>query len=125
MPPAAVRETGWGRAGPVIALLLMVTGLTGCVTSGSGPGGERALHPSSLEVVGHVVWVDRAENTAVIQLRRGVSLSLQPLIARNEAMVETARLQATETRQGRTLGMRIVEGLPNAGDEVVLLRDRN
>ncbi len=128
MRPAAAapeqrRPTG-GFPLVIAVLLLIAANLGGCATLSSDQEAERTLFPSSLAVVGHVVWVDRSENTAVIELKPGASVSIQPLLARNDAMVETARLQATAMRQGQTLGTRIVDGLPNVGDEVVVRRER-
>ncbi len=96
---------------------------TGCATHNAGEQADPVLSASALESVGHVVWVDTAEETAVIRLERGASISGRTLTARNRADIETARLQPSGARQGNTLGARIVEGLPNQGDEVVATRD--
>ena len=126
MPRAAAPELSrrLGRAlGPLAAAWLLVFASSGCATSSAVT--ERELHPSSLEVVGHILWVDRSDNTAIVQVRRGTSVGAQPLIARNEVLVETARLRPTDMRQGNTVGMRILDGLPNVGDEVARPRARN
>ncbi len=114
------------RSARVLAVFaaVNVVAFAGCQTFSSGNAdAEGVLSPARNPTIGYVVWVDHAEKTAVVHLARGVSPSIYPMIARNDAMVETARLEATDTRQGQTMGVRVVNGFPNTGDEVVLLRE--
>ncbi len=93
--------------------------LSACVTVSETREEDPVLRQSALRPVGRVIWVDTAEGTAVLQLNRGASLPSGILVSRNDVLFETGRLQATGPREGRSAGARILEGLPNAGDEVV------
>ena len=108
------------RGAGAVLLLLAGTAFSACVTFSPEEDREPELSPSALRPVGHVVWVDSAERTAVVYLHRGASLSGGNLISRNDALYETGRLEPSGAREGRTAGMRVIDGLPNAGDEVVL-----
>jgi hypothetical protein len=103
-----------------LALLTLAgTAFSACVTVSETREEDPVLSQSALRPIGRVIWVDSAEGTAVIQLHRGASLTSETLISRNDALFETGRLQPAGPREGRSAGARILEGLPNAGDEVV------
>ena len=118
-PPETFRAFLRRWAGSVL-LLLAGTAFSACVTFSSEEDRDPELSPSALREVGRVVWVDSVERTAVVYLHRSVSLSGGTLISRNEALYETGRLEPSGQREGRTAGMRVIDGLPNAGDTVVL-----
>ena len=82
-----------------------------------------ALLPSHNLLVGRVLAVDAARGFAFVELAADApAASLADgteLISRTDALLETARLQASRYVRGRTLGAKIVSGQPAPGDEVV------
>ena len=82
-----------------------------------------ALLPSHNLLVGRVLAVDAARGFAFVDLAADAPAAVltdgAPLVARTDALRETARLQASRYVRGRTLGAKIVSGQPAPGDEVV------
>lgn len=104
--------------------LLLASFSWGCATlPNSDREAESDLSPTRARKIGRIAWVDPAEKIAVVQLSTRNRDPLQTMISRNDVLVRTARLQRSDMERGRSLGVRIIEGLPNVGDEVVLLPD--
>ena len=82
-----------------------------------------ALLPSHNLLVGRVFAVDAARGFAFIDLTTDAPAAAladgADLLARTDALRETARLRASRYVRGRTLGAKIVSGQPTPGDEVV------
>ena len=113
---------------PALAALVLAV-LGGCVSPGE-PGqasrsraGRVNVAPAPHPVIGRIVAIDPELRLAFVEVapetpakavERGATLT-----ARTDALVETARLEATGHRRSRTLGTRIVSGQPKPGDEVV------
>lgn len=117
----AIRQVT-GLAGVLLVFLVF----NGCVAPpgpGTGNTADGRLAPSPHEVVGHVALVDAARDMAVVNLESHVRVVSKNLTARNEILLETAILEPTSQRSGRSLGVRILSGLPNIGDEVVVSRE--
>lgn len=85
-------------------------------------GPEDPLQIPGAETIGVIIYVDPAEDVALVRVRSSSTRSAPLLIARNESLIETARLEPTRFQRGRTLGTRILSGLPNVGDEVIIAR---
>ncbi|HLS28291.1 MAG TPA: hypothetical protein VK041_06545 [Opitutales bacterium] len=104
--------------------VLLAMLLSGCATIDAGPdrvsGGQDPLQPASEQVVGIVSFVDPAEEIALVEMRSPGMQTAQILLTRNQNLTETSRLEPTRFQRGRTLGTRIVSGLPNIGDEVLI-----
>jgi hypothetical protein len=77
------------------------------------------LRPAPGEVVGTILYVDPEAEVAIVQLRSAGTRPAATMTTRNEAMIETSRIELSRYQRGRTLGTRILSGLPNVGDEVV------
>lgn len=112
------------RTAPLLAACILAGFLAGCATPPAGPealaGAEDPLRPAAAEPIGLVVFVDPADEVAIVEVASARTRIAPVLITRNEALVETARLEPTRFQRGRTLGTRIVSGLPNVGDEVIV-----
>ncbi len=82
-----------------------------------------ALLPSRNLLVGRVLAVDLARRFAIVDLASdapGAALADgAELLARTDALRETARLRASRYVRERTLGATIISGQPSPGDEVV------
>lgn len=108
--------------------MLLAALLAGCATGPLTPdpagadGHSDPLQPVAGETIGFVVLVDPDKEVALVRTRSAGTRAAPSMVARNEALVETARLEPTRFRRGRTLGTRIVSGLPNVGDEVTAAR---
>lgn len=106
--------------------LLLIGLLAGCATVPTGQerveGKDDPLQAPAERPVGVVTFVDAAEEVALIEVRSASTRTAPTLITRNEALVETARLEPTRFQSGRTVGTRILSGLPNVGDEVIVAR---
>ena len=107
------------------ALLLLIC--CGCATvetesspSGTPRGIRSPLAASENPVVGTVVWSDPVAREAVVRLSDATPLPSGFLVARNSNLTHRAVLKATGIRRGRTIGVRILAGLPEDGDEVVV-----
>jgi hypothetical protein len=99
--------------------------LTGCATPRAALPEEPDdpfLLPPEIRV-GYIAEVDAEAGIAIVRLHSASIRAPADLISRNEAMVVTARLETTRFQRGRSLGTRILAGLPNVGDEVVGPRD--
>ncbi len=74
--------------------------------------------------VGHVVSVDEPARTAIVEFSRYATLPGSPdgatLFARDRDLRPVARLEGTPYLRGLILGVKIVEGRPVVGDEVVV-----
>lgn len=93
----------------------------GCATlPGPREDAEYELEPPPSQKIGQIAWVDPGEKIAVVHLDPRNPGSYRSMASRNDILVETARLERSEVQRGRMLGVRIIEGLPNVGDEVVL-----
>ena len=109
---------------PLILALLAAVALSGCATTSQGPervsGSDDPLRATAEQVVGTVTYVDPAGGIVLIEMR-SPSIRLVPeLVTQNEALIETGRIEPTRFQRGRTLGTRILSGIPNVGDEVVI-----
>lgn len=118
------------RLAPLLVPLLL---LSACATGGkrtkpakadSQPAAERyvaPLHPA----VGRIASVNTRAGTAVVALDPGGAAIFRAegltFESRREDLTPTARLTGTTRRLGSHLGLRILEGSPAEGDEVVLL----
>ena len=103
-------------------LLTLALSLTGCVTPATPTAQVTPADPLSYppaEPIGHITFVDPAENLALVRMRTSSTRAAPIMTARNDALVPTALLEPTRFQRGRTLGTRILEGLPNVGDEVL------
>ena len=100
---------------PVFLLCAAGGLLAGCGTT------RQSIPPEPLPapVLGTVLHVDSAQDLAVVSLQSNARLAGPFLYSRNPALRETARLEAGSQRRGRMLGVRILSGLPNPGDEVL------
>jgi hypothetical protein len=83
------------------------------------------LTASPSVIVGRILAVDLRTLTAIVDISsyadvRG-GLEGRQLVARTDELAPTARLQASPYLRGRTLGVRLLAGRPNIGDEVVLV----
>jgi hypothetical protein len=108
------------RASAVILLSVLAAFLAGCVTPAPiEPVAEDPLRPAPGEVVGTILYVDPEAEVAIVQLRSAGTRPAATMTTRNEAMIETSRIELSRYQRGRTLGTRILSGLPNVGDEVV------
>lgn len=96
--------------------------LTGCVTPDAEEPEDPFRRPAE-QIIGTIVLVDPEEEVALVQVRSTGTRLAPSMTSRNEALVETAQLEPTRFQRGRTLGARIVSGLPNVGDEVVARRE--
>lgn len=89
------------------------------------PLGVDALVPSARLLVGRIVAVDADRRFAFVELAPDAPAAAleagSELIARTLALQETARLEVSRQRRGRTLGTRIISGQPAPNDEVVWL----
>lgn len=112
-----------------VAMVLLAGFFAGCATVPNGQdletGEEDPFEPATNETIGFVVSVDPEEEIAVVEVRSSRTRAAPSMVARNDAMVETARLEPTRFQSGRTLGARIVSGLPNVGDEVIAIETRD
>jgi len=107
---------------PCLAILAAAALLAGCATL---PREEPADPDQPVlafadDIFGVISFVDPEEGIAVVTVRSTATRPSPTLVTRNEALVETARLEPTRFQRGRTLGTRILSGLPNVGDEVVV-----
>lgn len=108
----------------LIGLLVISLLASGCVTPGATTAPDRLtdkedpLAPPLDRALGTVLLVDAEDGIALIQVGSSFTRTAPSLITRNEAFAETSRLEPTRFQRGRTLGARIVQGLPNPGDEV-------
>lgn len=79
--------------------------------------------PGPVEVVGRIIAVDRASLAVVIELAPYAAASGgydgRILVARLDNLQPTARLQGSPYVRGRTLGARLLAGMPQVGNEVV------
>lgn len=108
----------WLRGTAALVAILV----TGCATVPEPPPAPEEKDPlqrAEEEIVGTVIFVDPAEGVALVEVRSPTTRAAPVLLTRNEALVETGRLEPTRFQRGRTLGTRIVSGLPNVGDEVL------
>ena len=111
-------------------LLLAAFFLPGCGTSPA----PKAAAPKAAEsadtftrspdlLVGHVLAVDRARGTAIVDLAPDAPASAlcegAELVARTRDLHPAARLAVTRYLRGRTLGVTILAGDPAVDDEVV------
>lgn len=72
-------------------------------------------------VVGRIVSVNPAEGIAVVWMEsRFINLE-RDVVTRNHELKVTGVLSPTTFRNGRAYGLQIVEGVPNKGEEVVLM----
>ncbi len=99
-----------------------------CATVPDEPAPAVEAEPDPLRrveerAVGVVIFVDAAEGVVLVEARSSATRLAPALVTRNELLVETARLEPTRFQRGRILGARVISGLPNVGDEV-LVRDR-
>ena len=78
---------------------------------------------SPYRLVGHVLAVDRARGTAIVDLAPDAPASAlcegAELVARTRDLHPAARLAVTRYLRGRTLGVTILAGDPAVDDEVV------
>lgn len=101
----------------------------GCVTpSANESAGTPAEEEDPLTLpneasIGTIVMIDPEEELALIRMRSSSTRASPSMATRNDSLMETSRLEPTRFQTGRTLGARIVSGLPNVGDEVVVVRD--
>lgn len=75
---------------------------------------------SSRLVIGEIVWVDEESNLAVGWLASRFAAVDDTLTTRNFELEQTAVLQPTRWRQGRSIGMKILSGHPEVGDEIIV-----
>jgi hypothetical protein len=122
-PGKTAAKAGAARGTPLLVAFLL---FAGCATLPPAPeraaGAEDPLQPLAEEMIGFVTFVDPEERLALIRMRSAGTRAAPAMVARNEVLVETARLEPTRFQSGRTLGARIVSGLPNIGDEVTVAR---
>ncbi len=119
------------RLAPLLVPLLL---LSACATGGgkrtkpakadAQPTAERYVAPVH-PAVGRITSVNTRAGTAVVALDpRGASIFRAEGVtfeSRRDDLTPTARLTGTTRRLGSHLGLRILEGEPAEGDEVVLL----
>lgn len=122
--------------GPASALILLVLlGLlptaTGCRWRGrAAPPARPAstiepLAPSPRLILGRILAVDIAQGFAHVELAADAPAAAlaegTELTARSDDLRATGRLKASRYVRGRILGASVVQGRPEAGDEVVWL----
>lgn len=78
------------------------------------------LTASSRLVIGEIVWVDEDASIAVGWLASRFAAVDEHLITRNFELEQTSTLRPTPWRQGRSLGLEILSGHPQTGDEIVV-----
>ena len=105
---------------------MLILGFWGCASNpegnSSGPVSQGIRSPvtaSPNAVVGAVRWADPVSREAVVRLFDESPPPGEFLVARDESLESTAVLSPTDIRRGRTLGVRIISGLPAPGDIVV------
>ncbi len=108
----------------LIPALVCVLLLAACKTKpGSAPAGP-AYSLSAQPVIGRILVTDTRHGTAVVALNlEGTGLPRVDnwqFISRRDDLTPTARLAGTVHRSGSTLGVIIIEGDPQPGDEVTL-----
>jgi len=103
---------------------VFILALAGCATLETAPkrqtGSDDPLTPADEEVIGIITSVDPAEEIALIEMRSPGTQTAELLLTRNVNLTETSRLEPTRFRRGRILGAKILSGLPNVGDEVLM-----
>lgn len=108
---------------PLLLLLGVAAALAGCVTpTPTTPVADSEKDPLEYPVaesIGQIIFVDPEGNLALIRVRTSSTRPAPVMTVRNHALVTTASLEPTRFQRGRTLGARILSGLPNVGDEVV------
>jgi hypothetical protein len=120
------------------ALVICSLFLAGCISHRSQPqqhpsagnasektgGRPNATVASPVQVVGRIIAVDMPTLAVIIELGPYATLpnaiNGSILIAREDDLRPTARLQASPYLFGRTLGARLIAGQPRVGDEVVI-----
>lgn len=112
-------------AASLAGFLLAFLAFAGCITQPPDPktAEEDRLGPSPYEVIGYVSLVDADRDLAVVTLESHVRGISGDLTSRNEILIETATLETSGQHSGRSLGVRILSGLPNIGDEVIIKRN--
>lgn len=106
------------------------SGLTGVLGTQTESGPERPppqdiRHTplptaSSRLVIGEIVWVDEDSSIAVGWLASRFATVDEQLTTRNFELEQTATLRPSPWRQGRSLGLEILSGRPQIGDEIVV-----
>lgn len=123
-PPSA---RGINFSGALAALLVAGLLLAGCHSVPRDP--EKGIPlaerftPGPFNVIGHVVAVDAAAGTVVIDLGDTVlapSFAGAVMFTRTSALQLTAKLDASPYVAGRMAGARLLAGRPGVGDEVVV-----
>ena len=106
-------------------LTLCAALLGGCASRSRPESTARSsVQPSAFAPVGRILTVDLQRMTAVVTLSPlapppAGGFDQRELLARTDDLRPTARLQGTSYLHGRTLGVRILAGRANPGDEVV------
>ncbi len=118
-PGSTVTRTGSRRSG--------LTGVLGTQTESGAerPSPQDIRHTppptaSSRLVIGEIVWVDEDSSIAVGWLASRFAAVDEQLTTRNFELEQTATLRPSPWRQGRSLGLEILSGRPQIGDEIVV-----
>lgn len=78
-----------------------------------------SFRPSSNRIIGEIVHADLREGIAVVQISAPPGNLEAPLLVRDVDLEPTALLLASAYFKGRSLGVHILDGQPEVGDEVI------
>lgn len=94
--------------------------LLGDAQTSSRADTQGKLLPLSANIpLGKLKWVDQELSFAVLRLESRFLQTQEIVISRNEKLELTGIFKPTKVRQGRSLGLTLLEGFPGVGDRVI------
>lgn len=99
--------------------------LSGCTSTESVTGHKKPeLEASPYQKIGKIVSHDPSSATVVVRLDRKGTFLTGELLVRNTRLEVIALLRPTGIRTGNSVGMVVIRGEPESGQEVVQMESR-